>query len=52
MAIESTAGEVAIDVNLKQFVLVLCVSLGVATLPQIAPWFRKIPYTLLLVLWG
>lgn len=52
MAIESTVGEVAIDANLKQFVLVLCVSLGVATLPQIAPWFRKIPYTLLLVIVG
>lgn len=52
MAIESTVGEAAIEANLKQFLLVLCVSLGVATLPQIVTWFRKIPYTLLLVIVG
>ncbi|MGA7934921.1 MAG: sodium:proton antiporter, partial [Kovacikia sp.] len=52
MAIESTVGEVAIETNLKQFLLVLCVSLSVATLPQIVTWFRKIPYTLLLVIVG
>ncbi|UBF30686.1 sodium:proton antiporter (plasmid) [Kovacikia minuta CCNUW1] len=52
MAIESTVGEMAIDTNLKQFVLVLCVSLAVATLPQIVTWLRRIPYTLLLVIVG
>ncbi|AUT02524.1 sodium:proton antiporter [Nostoc sp. CENA543] len=52
MVIESTMGEEAIASNLKQFLLVLSVSLGVATLPQIFSWFRQIPYTLLLVIVG
>lgn len=52
MAIESAIGEAAIEANLKQFLLVLSVSLSVATLPKIVPWFRKIPYTLLLVIAG
>lgn len=41
-----------IAVNLKQFLLVLAVSLGVATLPQIISWLHRIPYTLLLVIVG
>ncbi len=45
-------GEAAIEENLKQFLLVLSVSLSVATLPQVFSWFRKIPYTLLLVIAG
>ncbi|HEY9664136.1 MAG TPA: cation:proton antiporter, partial [Allocoleopsis sp.] len=52
MTIESAMGEAAIEANLKQFLLVLSVSLGVATLPQILSWFRHIPYTLLLVIVG
>ncbi|KJH69696.1 cation:proton antiporter [Aliterella atlantica] len=52
MALESAIGEVAIETNLKQFLLVLAVSLSVATLPQIFSWFRQIPYTLLLVIVG
>ncbi|AFY77155.1 Na+ antiporter [Pleurocapsa sp. PCC 7327] len=44
--------EAAIEDNLKQFLLVLAVSLSVATLPQIVSWFRQIPYTLLLVIVG
>jgi len=52
MVIESTTAEEAIASNLKQFLLVLSVSLGVATLPQIFSWFRQIPYTLLLVIVG
>ncbi len=52
MVLESAIGEVAIETNLKQFLLVLSVSLSVATLPQIFSWFRKIPYTLLLVIVG
>lgn len=52
MVIESTIAEEAIASNLKQFLLVLSVSLGVATLPQIFSWFRQIPYTLLLVIVG
>ncbi|MGA7954327.1 MAG: Na+/H+ antiporter [Gloeobacterales cyanobacterium] len=41
-----------ISENLKSFLLVLSVSLSVATLPQIFSWFRQIPYTLLLVIVG
>lgn len=52
MTVESSLGEVAIEANLKQFLLVLSVSLSVATLPQIFSWFRHIPYTLLLVIVG
>ncbi|MDJ0617217.1 MAG: cation:proton antiporter [Calothrix sp. MO_192.B10] len=52
MAIESAVTEVAIEANLKQFLLVLSVSLSVATLPQVFSWFRQIPYTLLLVIAG
>jgi monovalent cation:H+ antiporter, CPA1 family len=52
MAIESSVGEVVIETNLKQFLLVLSVSLSVATLPQVFSWFRQIPYTLLLVIVG
>ncbi|WP_066424101.1 sodium:proton antiporter [Anabaena sp. 4-3] len=52
MVIESAIAEEAIASNLKQFLLVLSVSLGVATLPQIFSWFRQIPYTLLLVIVG
>lgn len=44
--------EVSIESNLKQFLLVLSVSLSVATLPQVFSWFRQIPYTLLLVIVG
>lgn len=50
--IETSLQEVVIEENLKQFLLVLSVSLSVATLPQIISWFRRIPYTLLLVIVG
>jgi CPA1 family monovalent cation:H+ antiporter len=52
MVLESAISEEAIATNLKQFLLVLSVSLGVATLPQVFSWFRQIPYTLLLVIVG
>ncbi len=52
MVLESTVGHAAIEDNLKQFLLVLAVSLSVATLPQIFSWFRQIPYTLMLVIVG
>ena len=48
----SVIGEEVIATNLKQFLLVLAVSLGVATISQIFSWFRQIPYTLLLVIVG
>jgi monovalent cation:H+ antiporter, CPA1 family len=52
MMLESAISEEVISSNLKQFLLVLSVSLGVATLPQVFSWFRQIPYTLLLVIAG
>ena len=52
MTSEMMIGEAAIEENLKQFLLVLSVSLSVATLPRIFSWFRQIPYTLLLVIVG
>lgn len=52
MISENIVGEAIIEQNLKQFLLVLSVSLSVATLPQIFSWFRLIPYTLLLVIVG
>lgn len=50
--IEMGLQEIAIEANLKHFLLVLLVSLGVATLPEVFSWFRRIPYTLLLVIVG
>ncbi|MEC4818145.1 MAG: Na+/H+ antiporter [Scytonema sp. PMC 1069.18] len=52
MMVASAIGEEAIASNLKQFLLVLTVSLGVATVSQTFSWFRQIPYTLLLVIVG
>lgn len=62
MAIETVAigavtlgtalSEEGIATNLKQFLLILSISLSVATLPQIFGWLRRIPYTLLLVIVG
>ncbi|MBW4619350.1 MAG: sodium:proton antiporter [Cyanosarcina radialis HA8281-LM2] len=49
---DATASQVAIETNLKQFLLVLLVSLSAATLPRLFSWFRQIPYTLLLVIVG
>jgi len=49
---DATLSEMAIETNLKQFLLVLSISLSVATLPRIFSWFRQIPYTLLLVIVG
>jgi len=52
MTTETLIGEMTIEGNLKQFLLVLSVSLTVAVLPQIWGWLRQIPYTLLLVIVG
>jgi len=52
MNIEAAMGEELIKENLEQFLIVLSVSLGVATLSQISSFFRQIPYTLLLVIVG
>lgn len=52
MVLETEIGQMPIESNLKQFLVVLSVSLSVATLPQIFSFFRQIPYTLLLVIVG
>jgi len=52
MSVEAAMGDEAIKENLEQFLIVLSVSLGVATLSQISSFFRQIPYTLLLVIVG
>lgn len=49
MALE-TAAESTIEQNLEQFLLVLVISLSVATFSRIFVWLRQIPYTLLLVI--
>ncbi|MEM9976223.1 MAG: sodium:proton antiporter [Cyanobacteria bacterium P01_D01_bin.2] len=51
-AAEVTIENEAIEENLRQFLLVLSVSLGVATLSRVISWLRNIPYTLLLLLVG
>jgi len=51
MSLESATDEV-IKQNLEQFLIVLSVSLSVATVSRIFSWFRQIPYTLLLVIVG
>lgn len=52
MTLESSIAEVSIKGNLEQFLIVLSVSLSVATVSRIFSWFRQIPYTLLLVIVG
>ncbi|NBD16619.1 MAG: sodium:proton antiporter, partial [Cyanobacteria bacterium] len=52
MSVEAAMGDEVIKENLEQFLVVLSVSLGVATLSQISSFFRQIPYTLLLVIVG
>jgi monovalent cation:H+ antiporter, CPA1 family len=46
------ATELMIEEDLKQFLLVLSISLSIAVLARIFTWVRQIPYTLLLVLAG
>ena len=50
--VDPTATEISIKGNLEQFLIVLSVSLSVATISRIFSWFRQIPYTLLLVIVG
>jgi monovalent cation:H+ antiporter, CPA1 family len=46
------AAELMIEEDLKQFLLVLSISLSIAVTARIFTWVRQIPYTLLLVLAG
>ncbi|HEY9736322.1 MAG TPA: sodium:proton antiporter [Trichocoleus sp.] len=50
--LEAAVKDPAIEANLRQFCLVLSVSLGVATLSRAFSVLRNIPYTLLLLLVG
>ena len=52
MALEAGIAEFSIKGNLEQFLIVLSVSLTVATVSRLFNWFRQIPYTLLLVIVG
>ncbi len=52
MAVETLVETGAIEQNIKQFLLVLSVSLSVSAISQLTSWFRQIPYTLLLVIVG
>lgn len=50
--VESAIADPLIEEGLRKFLLVLSVSLGVATLSRALSWLRNIPYTLLLLLVG
>ncbi len=52
MIVLAELAEASISTNLQQFVLVLSISLTVATFSRIFSWLRQIPYTLLLVIVG
>jgi monovalent cation:H+ antiporter, CPA1 family len=52
MDLAVNAHDLLIEKDLKQFLLVLSVSLSVASVARIFSWFRQIPYTLLLVIVG
>ena len=51
-SIEPVVEDPSIEANLRQFLLVLSVSLGVATLSRVFSVLRNIPYTLLLLVVG
>ncbi|MEM9817444.1 MAG: sodium:proton antiporter [Cyanobacteria bacterium P01_D01_bin.6] len=52
LLVEAALEDPLIEEGLRQFLLVLSVSLGVATLSRALSWLRNIPYTLLLLLVG
>ncbi|WP_330204783.1 Na+/H+ antiporter [Cyanobacterium sp. Dongsha4] len=52
MSLSFFLAEISIEENLQQFLIVLSVSLTVATISRFFSWFRQIPYTLLLVIVG
>ena len=43
---------IAVENGIERFVLVLTVSLAVATISRFSSWLRQVPYTLLLVIVG
>jgi len=52
MSFLTDAADVAIEQDLKQFLVILLVALGAAILPKIFVVLRQVPYTLLLVIVG
>ncbi|MDX2228218.1 MAG: sodium:proton antiporter [Leptolyngbyaceae cyanobacterium bins.349] len=52
MLLLTLAETVAIEENLQQFLLIISAALVVATISQIVPWLRQVPYTLMLVITG
>ncbi|MGF1460280.1 MAG: cation:proton antiporter [Leptolyngbyaceae cyanobacterium] len=52
LLVEAALEDPFIEEGLRKFLLVLSVSLGVATLSRALSWLRNIPYTLLLLLVG
>jgi CPA1 family monovalent cation:H+ antiporter len=52
MTPETSIADPTIKHNLEQFLVVLSVSLSVATISRLFSWFRRIPYTLPLVIVG
>ncbi|WP_017328220.1 sodium:proton antiporter [Synechococcus sp. PCC 7336] len=47
-----SATEITVERGLERFLLVLTVSLSVATISRFSNWLRQVPYTLLLVIVG
>lgn len=52
MLLSTLATTSAIEENLQQFLLIISAALVVATISQIVPWLRQLPYTLMLVITG
>jgi CPA1 family monovalent cation:H+ antiporter len=52
MLLSTLTETIAIEENLQQFLLIISAALVVATLSQIVPWLRQVPYTLMLVITG
>ncbi|MFM7426349.1 MAG: cation:proton antiporter [Elainella sp.] len=52
LLLTATAELAVIEENLQQFLLIISAALVVATLSQIVPWLRQVPYTLMLVITG
>ena len=52
MSFLTSATDVAIEKGLKQFLIILLVALGAASLPKIFASLRQVPYTLLLLVVG
>lgn len=52
MLLSTLATSIAIEESLQQFLLIISAALVVATLSQVVPWLRQVPYTLMLVITG